>query len=450
MSKLRYASILMSLLTLLAGCGVCESYNGLAAGFLGQPTPVPNSDDLKGFSVTRPVIEFPPNNSELPLLPFDISTYAGHPAGAILAVLLVNGKEVRTDPVLPVPDPKQPGTFLMTKIDQVWTPPAPGAYYLQVRVTWGGEAGTEITYPVLVYVGGVPTLNFTQIVDQVKQTATAKAATAKPANTATLAPTRATTNAPSLTPTLGPSATRPRITFTPSATATRTQVATATATFTASPTITTTAGAPFLNFTADSTSLNAGQCTTLHWNSGNIQSIFLNGQGTVGTLDVQVCPPTTATYTLVAHTASGDITKQITIVVAGPTSTNTATAVSTVTNTAVAASGPDITGHTTSTSIFDNFADCAVSHPHSVTFTVNVTGATQVLLSYQVQGGGGVSAITMSPNGGDSWTATLTGDTAALPGTPTGTLQYSFSASNASGNTASPTFNDVVYNDCAS
>jgi len=447
MSKLRYASILMSLLTLLAGCGVCESYNGIAATFLGQPTPVPNSDDLRGFSVTRPIIESPLDNSQLPLLPFVISTYAGHPAGAILAVLLVNGKEVRTDPVLPVPDPKQPGTFLMTKIDQVWTPPAPGAYYLQVRVTWGSEEGTEITYPVLVYIGGVPTLNFTQIVDQVKQTATAKAATAQPAITATLAPTRATTLAPSAsaTPTVGPSATRPRITFTPSATATRTQVATATATFTASPTITTTVGVPFLNFTADSTTLNAGQCTTLHWNSGNIQSIFLNGQGTVGTLDVQVCPPTTAVYTLIAHTSSGDITKQITIVVAGPTATNTATS----TNTAVAASAPEFVGHTTSTSIFDNFADCAVDHPHSVTFTVHVSNATQVNLNYQVAGGSS-SSIALSSGGGDTWTGTLTGDTAALPGLPVGTLTYSFSASNASGTTPSSTFNDVVYNDCSS
>lgn len=447
MSKLRYASILMSLLTLLAGCGVCDSYNGIIAGFLGQPTPVPNSDDLLGFSVSRPVIESPLNNSELPLLPFVVSTYAGHPAGAVQAVLLVNGQEVRTDPVVPVPDPKHPGSFLMTKIDQTWTPPQPGAYYLQVRVTWSGDAGKEITYPVLVYVGGVPTLDFTQVVKGITATAAVLTGTPKPTGlpSATL-PASATAS-----PTLGPSATKPRLTFTPSATTRPTTPApTFTNTAPPSPTITTTAGVPFLNFTSDSTSLTAGQCTNLHWSSGNIQSIFLNGQGTVGSLDVQVCPPNTITYTLVAHTTSGDITKQITITVAGPTATNTATtAAATATNTAVAG-GPDITGHSTSTNIFDNFADCAVSHPHSVTFTVNVTGATQVQLSYQVQGSGSAGTLAMNPNGGDSWSATLTGDTGALPGLPVGTLLYSFTASNGSGNASSPTFSDVTYNDCSS
>ncbi len=500
MSNLRYASILMSLLTLLAGCGVCETYNGLAAGFLGQPTPVPNSDDLRGFSISRPVIESPPNNSELPLLPFVISTYAGHPAGAVQAVLLVNGEEVLTTPVVAEQDPKRPEIKVMTKIDQVWTPPAAGAYYLQVRVTWADGAGTEITYPVLVYVGGVPTLDFTQLVNEI--TASAVVPTGTPTATGTLAATATATV----------TSTQPRITFTASATRA------ATSTFTATPSATTNAnvpfttfsadsttintgqctmlhwtsgniqsiflndqpvtgaenkqvcppstttytllahsvsgdiskqltiqvtnnGAPFTTFTADSTSINAGQCTMLHWTSGNIQSIFLDGQGTVGTLDKQVCPTTTTTYTLLAHSASGDITKQITIQVTG-------SVVNTATNTVSAPSAPEFTGHTTSTSLFDNYAECA-THGHSVTFTVTVTNATSVTLFYQVAGGS-ASSMAMSPAGGNNWTATLTGDTPALPGTPVGTITYSFSATNASGTTPSASFSDVQYADCAS
>lgn len=497
MFRLRYASILMSLLTILAGCGVCESYNGLAAGFLGQSTPVPNSDDLRGFSVTRPVIESPLNNTELPLLPFVISTYAGHPAGAILATLLVNGEEVQSTPVTAASDPVRPEIKVMTKIDQTWSPPAAGAYYLQVRVTWAtGE--TEISYPVLVYVGGVPTLDFTQIVNDITATAPTPTGTA----TATLA----------ASPTFTVTATQPRITFTASATRAATNTLTATpsattninapfTTFSADstainigqctmlhwtsgniqsiflnnqpvtgaenrqvcPTATTTFtllahssagdiskqvtitvtnnGTPFTTFTADSTSINAGQCTMLHWTSGNIQSIFLNGQAATGVEDRQVCPTTTTLYQLVAHSSSGDITKEITIQVTGSVS-NTAT------NTVSAAAKPEFTGHSPSTNIFDNYADCA-TNPHSVTFTVTVTNATSVTLFYQVSGGSAAS-MAMSPAGGNNWTATVTGDSAALPGTPTGTLNYSFSATNATGTTASATFTDVVYNDCSS
>ena len=76
-------------------------------------------------------------------------------------------------------------------------------------------------------------------------------------------------------------------------------------------------GAPFTTFTSDATTINNGQCTTLHWTSGNIQSIFLNNQAATGNENRQVCPTATTTYTLLAHSASGDITKQITITVNG-------------------------------------------------------------------------------------------------------------------------------------
>jgi hypothetical protein len=442
MSKLRYASILMSLLTLLAGCGICETYNGLAAGFLGQPTPVPNSDDLRGFSISRPIIESPLNNSELPLLPFVISTYAGHPAGAVQAVLVVNGVDIQTDPVVAEQDPKRPEIKVMTKIDQVWTPPGPGAYYLQVRVTWADGAGTEITYPVLVYVGGVPTLDFTQLVEAAKLTATAQTGTAPATNTPTA----------TLSPTVGASPTQPRITFTPSRTSSVTSTLQATATLTPTLTSTVALGAPFVNFSADSTSINAGQCTTLHWNSGNITAIFLNNEGTVGTLDKQVCPTTTTLYRLRATTqSSGDIIKEITITVTGPTATNTvpgaATATHTATSTTAAANPPQIGSLNFSTNQVTNHAACG---GNSVNVTVQITNAINVTLSFSTSGSSGSKA--MSDQGGNNWAASVSvdDDNGDLPSLPTGPIQFSVSASGPGGSNSSGPVGGVTIMNCES
>ncbi len=74
---------------------------------------------------------------------------------------------------------------------------------------------------------------------------------------------------------------------------------------------------PFLTLTADSTSLQAGQCTTLRWASGNIQSIFLNGEGVTGNENRQVCPSQTTTYTLIANASNGGLQRQITVTVSG-------------------------------------------------------------------------------------------------------------------------------------
>lgn len=80
---------------------------------------------------------------------------------------------------------------------------------------------------------------------------------------------------------------------------------------------------PQISFTADATTLTAGQCTNLRWTTANVKEVFLNGQGVVGNSVQQVCPPQTTTYTLTVNTGSTTETRTITITVTGPTATNT-------------------------------------------------------------------------------------------------------------------------------
>ncbi|MGC9398740.1 MAG: S24 family peptidase [Anaerolineae bacterium] len=85
-----------------------------------------------------------------------------------------------------------------------------------------------------------------------------------------------------------------------------------TSTFT--PTPTPEPGAPtavpsvYLRFWADATSLDAGQCTTLRWQTDNAARVELNGEGVPGGYsEERVCPCTDQTYTLRAVGHDGDI-----------------------------------------------------------------------------------------------------------------------------------------------
>jgi hypothetical protein len=53
-----------------------------------------------------------------------------------------------------------------------------------------------------------------------------------------------------------------------------------------------------VNFRADRTQINLGECATLLWDVENVQAVFLDGQGVVGHGSQQVCPRQTTTYTL--------------------------------------------------------------------------------------------------------------------------------------------------------
>ena len=69
-----------------------------------------------------------------------------------------------------------------------------------------------------------------------------------------------------------------------------------------------------LNFWADSTSIDAGQCTTLRWDVRNVQAVYLNGEGVPGVSERDVCPGSTTTYTLeVTKLDGGRDSRQVTV-----------------------------------------------------------------------------------------------------------------------------------------
>jgi hypothetical protein len=80
--------------------------------------------------------------------------------------------------------------------------------------------------------------------------------------------------------------------------------------------------APFMTFAVDDTVLAPGECTFLRWTSGNINSIFLNGEGVTGNEIRQVCPTTTTMYTLVANHVGGQLTEIEIVTVESPPPTD--------------------------------------------------------------------------------------------------------------------------------
>jgi uncharacterized cupredoxin-like copper-binding protein len=77
-----------------------------------------------------------------------------------------------------------------------------------------------------------------------------------------------------------------------------------------------------INFRADRTTLNAGECTTVRWDVDNVQAVFYNdgsGDQGVGGHDARtVCPTVTTIYYLkVVRLDGSTVVQQLTIIVAG-------------------------------------------------------------------------------------------------------------------------------------
>ena len=79
---------------------------------------------------------------------------------------------------------------------------------------------------------------------------------------------------------------------------------------------------PVVNFTADSQLIEPGGCTTLRWFTQNIDSVYIDGQPTVGESSQDVCHRQTTTHVLLVRFRDGtEQTYSVTIQVTGPVST---------------------------------------------------------------------------------------------------------------------------------
>lgn len=64
-------------------------------------------------------------------------------------------------------------------------------------------------------------------------------------------------------------------------------------------------GVPFVNFFADNSRIRITECTFVRWETGNIDSVFFEGEPTVGVSERQVCPRQTTTYGLLVRFRDG-------------------------------------------------------------------------------------------------------------------------------------------------
>jgi hypothetical protein len=85
---------------------------------------------------------------------------------------------------------------------------------------------------------------------------------------------------------------------------------------------------PTVSFTADRTTINVGECTTVRWNVSNVKAVYLRGPdvdtGVAGQGDRSLCPRTTSTYRLdVVDLSSATTSPNITVNVQGIAATPT-------------------------------------------------------------------------------------------------------------------------------
>jgi hypothetical protein len=80
---------------------------------------------------------------------------------------------------------------------------------------------------------------------------------------------------------------------------------------------------PQVTFQASASQVSAGQCTALYWQAINAISVSIEGKSVELQGSRQECPTATRVWTLVATNAAGQITRQVTVHVAGATATQT-------------------------------------------------------------------------------------------------------------------------------
>jgi RNA polymerase sigma-70 factor (ECF subfamily) len=158
------------------------------------------------------------------------------------------------------------------------------------------------------------------IPSEVTESAPPPTPSATPTPTNTITPTSTSLAAPTDTPsaTPAPASTPSPAPIVPTATPTAVPP---TPTPTPTPSL-----APYIEFRADATSVQASTCTTVYWRTEHVQAVFFNGQGTPGIGSHQTCPCANETHTLdvLLYDGSHDV-RQLTIQVSGACATPTFT-----------------------------------------------------------------------------------------------------------------------------
>ena len=202
-------------------------------------------------------VEYPYEDSILPMGEVMLVVYATDPAGISYIHIKVNGQSLPAYAATPM---TTDGSSRLVRIDYPWYPPAEGEYLVEAAGV--NDAGAT---------GGSSSTRFCIV-------------TCTPSATSTPAPGTTPSPAPGDTSTPLPFITLPSNT-----------------TETPSPTITTTpetSADVTVEFFADPPYVNAGNCSTMHWEVSGTDKVYLNGSSVYFRGMEQRCPCETETHTL--------------------------------------------------------------------------------------------------------------------------------------------------------
>ncbi|MFB0534816.1 MAG: CARDB domain-containing protein [Anaerolineae bacterium] len=173
-----------------------------------------------------------------------------------------------------------------------------------------------------------------------------------------------------------------------------------------------------INFWSDAPYVNAGQCTTLHWDVKEVREVYLNGGPVAGQGDQQVCLCEAATYTLHVVKLDGSTEdRQVFIDVYGSCETPEPPPPQDTT-------GPDISW------VGLAWEDCQFYGQATIN---DGSGVSWAQFRYSINGEGPYS-VWMQDIGGGLWQTEVPISADTGMGTPAGTIQYHAVASDGLGN----------------
>ena len=206
-------------------------------------------------SIPQVWIDVPTDGLRVPVdRAIHIEGHASYGGGIARVEIWVNG-----EPHLIQEDPPTQGS--LAHFDQMWMPSGVGEYIVEVKAIGvdGAESSPDVVrlYVGEAVAGATPTLTPTP--------------EGEVEPTSVFTPTLVATETPTPTATIPPPTRTPTPTPPPAA---------------------------VIEFRADAGEVDAGKCTKLHWRVENVQAVFLDGGGVVGTGSKEVCPCETTTYIL--------------------------------------------------------------------------------------------------------------------------------------------------------
>ncbi|MBI9047340.1 MAG: hypothetical protein JEZ06_22825 [Anaerolineaceae bacterium] len=315
-------------------------------------------------------IEFPYNGQTLPDEELTFVVYATSSSGVDSIRLALNGEPF---PTTTLNDLSSDGSKSLASVEQTWKPTRKGQFTLSAEAT-----GTSSSIIFCI------------------ETCETSGLELEPSKT----PTPNITHTPTPTPKISPTVTA------------------------------TTYSAPhtFIELGADPYTINAGDCTTVYWNTDGLASVTLNSDPVYEDGGIEQCLCENTIYTLSGtDSIGGKKSKQITVIVNGSCDAEVDT------------EGPAISGWT-----FMRWEDCRF---HGLATISDPSGVSSAKFYYNLNEGGW-NSVWMRDLGDNAWESEVGVSVSDGMGTPVGSFFYYFEATDGNTNTSYSAQQSYSYNGC--